>query len=181
MDYFSLKENMKAAKRPKSRASRAGSPETLASNLLASKLFSYLICHGEDCRLSISRAAKRLQKFSDGKSYDSKKTLALVNSFREKFVVKNVEGTSYVEARTTVKICDAFQQGKCKAGGCKDLHICRFFLEGIKHILTHILLKQNMNCVARGIVYILQSHALLAVPDLDQLNCHNIFPIFCCY
>ena len=120
---------MKAAKKPKSRASRAGSPETLASNLLASKLFSYLICHGEDCRLSIGRAAKRLQKFSDDKSYDSKSTLAFVNSFHEKFVVKNVEGTRYVEARTTVKICDAFQEGKCKAGGCKELHICRFFLE----------------------------------------------------
>jgi hypothetical protein len=141
MDYSSLKNNMKPTRtrKLKSRASRSGSPDILLdSNLLASKLFSYLICHGEDCRLAIDRVAKRLRKFSDGKSYDSKEALAFVDKFRDKFIVKNVEGTKFVEARTAVKICDAFQEGKCKAGGCRGLHICRFFLAGMNSKYLHV-------------------------------------------
>ncbi|CAB4013955.1 poly [ADP-ribose] polymerase 12-like [Paramuricea clavata] len=132
MDYSSLKATMKSAQRKPRRTSGSGiykTTETHDSKLLASKLFSYLICHGEDCRLSIGSVAKRLQNFSGDKSYDSKKALEFVNSSREKFVVKNVEGKNFVEAKTSVKICDAFQEGKCKSGGCKGLHICRFFLE----------------------------------------------------
>lgn len=132
MDYSSFKATMKSQKKPRrTSGSGIGSTKTHDSKLLASKLFSYLICHGEDCRLSIGSVANRLQKFSGDKSYDSKKALEFVNSFREKFVVKNVEGKNFVEAKTSVKICDAFQEGKCKSGGCKGLHICRFFLEGM--------------------------------------------------
>ena len=141
---------MKAA-RKKSKSSGAGSAEILDSNLLASKLFSYLICHSEDCRLPINGVAKRLQKFSDGNSYDAKKALEFVNSFREKFVVKHVEGRDFVEARTSVKICDAFQEGKCRAGGCKGLHVCRFFLEGIMIIYLY---NTNENCICKGALYI---------------------------
>lgn len=130
-DYSSLKANSKKVRRrPKPRSS-AGNSETLDSNLLASKLFSYLICYREDCRLAIGDVAKRLRKFSgDSRVYDSKKALEFVNSFREKFVVKSVGGEQIVEAKTSVKLCDAFQDGKCKSSGCKELHICRFFLEG---------------------------------------------------
>lgn len=136
MDYSSLKASMKPVPKPRRRSTsnQTGNSANLDKNLLASKLFSYLICHGEDCRLAITDAAKRLQKFSDDRGFDKKKALEFVKCFREKFDVKNVEGKEFVEARTLVKICDAFQQGTCKATGCNELHVCRFFLEGAIHI-----------------------------------------------
>ena len=116
--------------RARSKPSTTRNSDDLNSRHLASKLFSYLICHGDDCRLAIVSAAKRLQKFSGDKSYDSKKALEFVRSFQDKFLIKNVDGQQFVEAKTSVRICDAFQEGKCKSTGCKTLHVCRFYLEG---------------------------------------------------
>ena len=135
------------------RGSGAGGSETLDTKLLASKLFAYLVSHAENCRLAIGRVAERLGEFSGGKSYDSKKALELVNSSRDKFsVIKNVEGTEqFVEVKTSVKICDAFQEGKCGTEGCKGLHICRFFLEGM--LLTFILNIATQYCVRHVVRY----------------------------
>ena len=104
---------------------------------VGSKLFSYLISHGEECRLDISQVAKLLQTFSGEDELDSVKALRFVKSSREKFRVKTVEGKEFVEARTSIKICDGFQEGICRTEDCKRLHICRFFLEGI--VYTSIL------------------------------------------
>ena len=109
-------------------SSKVGVP---GDSKIVSELYSSLICHGdEDCRLSINDVVKRLQTFSGDLACDTEKVLKLVECSRDKFVVKSVEGKQFVEAKTSVKICDAFQDGQCKAAECEGLHICRFFLEG---------------------------------------------------
>ena len=124
---------------PRAKSGATGNSDDLInSRLLASKLFSYAICHGDDCRLPIGTTAKRLQKFTGDKSYDTKKTLEFVKSSRDKFLIKNVDGKQFVEAKTSVKICDSFQEGMCKSAGCKELHICRFFLEGTVPLVSCI-------------------------------------------
>lgn len=134
--------NVRARRKP----STTRNSDDLNSRHLASKLFSYLICHGDDCRLAIVSAAKRLQKISGDKSYDSKKALEFVSSSHEKFVIKNVDGQQFVEAKTSVKICDAFQEGMCKSTGCKRLHVCRFYLEGTVSVFcTVYLFKINIH------------------------------------
>ena len=127
MDYPSLKARTKPPK-AKPRLKRSEGPD---SKLLVSKLYSYLICHGdEDCRLPIYDVVRRLQKFSGDASYDAKRALEFARSSSQNFAVMNVEGKQFVEAKTSVKICDGFQDGKCRAAECQGLHICRFFLEG---------------------------------------------------
>lgn len=107
-------------------------PETEDAEFLdkttAAKLFSFLLCHGEDCQLELSVAVKRLQSFTGG-SIAEEKALNLIKSFREMFEVKTVDGKKFVEAKTSVKLCDAFQNTNCRSPTCKQLHICRFFLQ----------------------------------------------------
>ena len=94
----------------------------------ATKLFTYLLCHGEECRLDVFAAKKRLDKFT-GRDMTQGEALAFIKSFPKKFEMKTVDGRQFVEAKTSVKLCDAFQAGKCDIPSCKQLHICRFFLQ----------------------------------------------------
>lgn len=102
------------------------------SKQLLTKLFSYLLCHCDDSCLEINKVTRKLQKFSDSDIYDREKALQIIKSSHKRFIVKNVNGQQIVEARTTVKLCDAFQNGKCHYSSCRRLQICRFFLEGAK-------------------------------------------------
>ena len=67
------------------------------------------------------------------KGYDSKKTLELLKSCRDKFVVKTVEGEKFVEAKSSLKLCNRFlfpsTKGRCNKYPCGKLHICPRFLE----------------------------------------------------
>lgn len=95
----------------------------------AGKMFSYLVCHVEECRLGMSDAVRRLNKFT-GESVSQREALNFFKSDRERFEVKTVDGQEFIEARTTVKLCDAYQGGKCRVAMCSQLHICRYFLLG---------------------------------------------------
>lgn len=97
--------------------------ETTARNLFT------LLCCDEDCRLEFSVAVKRLGEV-EGKSLNQKEVLTIVELFPEMFQVVNVEGSKlFIEAKSSVSLCDSFQSGMCETLECKKLHICRFFLQ----------------------------------------------------
>ena len=126
----------------------------------ATKLFTYLLCHGEECRLDVFAAKKRLDELT-GRDMTQGVALAFINSFPKKFEVKTVDGRQFVEAKTSVKLCDDFQAGKC-ARACKQLHICRFFLQdGCKFGEK---CKKPHSFISRETTELLQHHHLYNLP-----------------
>ena len=67
------------------------------------------------------------------KDYDATKTLKFINSNCEKFAVQTIKGEQFVEAKTSLELCDGFMfpstKKKCTSKSCGKLHVCRLFLE----------------------------------------------------
>ncbi len=108
------------------------------------------------------------------KGYDSKKTLELLKSCRDKFVIKTVEGEKFIEAKPSLKLCDRFlfpsTQGRCDQHPCNKLHICRRFLEKSCDFGESCKKPHTFdNCVTKN---------LLIQHNLDTLSSSNLEKLF---